>query len=157
MELLWKLLRIVYMSWGKDLHGKHSKLTAYILIFVLNFLSIMDIFLDWENYKDLSNKEYMYSIATGPPKSLDVNMLLVFTLVATVMCVIECMNTMTLICNGGHMKIPVELEQIMSLLLCQIPQATINLAISMCRNDILTNHQSASCFMGNLFFALFLQ
>ena len=147
MELLWCVFKAIYSRWGTKLNGKYDKLCAYGALVILVFFSILDTLYDWQNYKDLTKSDYKYSIATGPPDPTSVEALLVFTVIGTLLCIGEIFNAFSLMCNGGHTKVDIEVEQLVTMVACQIPQASINMAICLCRNNHLTNHQSVSLLM----------
>ncbi|KAI0218061.1 hypothetical protein LSAT2_030171 [Lamellibrachia satsuma] len=70
--------------------------------------------------------------------------LLVFTVIGTIFCLVECINAASLMWNGGHTRLPVELEQGVVLLLEEIPLAACNLSIAACRSGTLTPRQTTA-------------
>ena len=148
MDCIWTTLRSMNKNWGSSFQSKNDRLIAYVIVFILCFSAILDRALDWKNYSDVSDPDYNYGLAAGAIDKAAHDGLFVFALFGTVFSVFEIVNTLTLMCCVGHVVIPVELEQGVILLVEQIPQAIINLAITICRNNIVTPHQAWACFWG---------
>ena len=70
--------------------------------------------------------------------------LLAFTLIGTMFCLLECINAASLMWNGGHTRVPIELEQCAVLLLEEIPLAACNVSIATCRSGALTRSQTTA-------------
>ncbi len=137
----WKILKSIHTSWGTQFVGRYDKAIAYGLILLLSFFSFLSNVLDWENYLDLASVDYRHSLLTGPPKPQALHTLFVCCVMGSVVVAIETVNAFTMMCNGGHVRIPVEVEQAIALLVVEIPLAAANLAIVMCRQNHVTAYQ----------------
>ena len=148
MENFWTFLRSLNSKWGSEFRGRHDKLFAYSFLLILIFFSILDRAIDWDNYSNLCNSEYQYSLATGHIQQSAKDGLLSFAIIGLFCCALETLNALTLLCCQGHVLVPIEIEQGVILLLEQIPQAIINLAVTICRNNFVTSLQAWQCFWG---------
>ena len=59
-------------------------------------------------------------------------------------CLLECINAASLMWNGGHTRLPIEVEQCVVLLLEEIPLAACNVSIATCRSGTLTTSQTTA-------------
>lgn len=148
IENFWIFVRSLNSKWGSEFHGKYDKPVAYVILLTLAFFAILDRAIDWENYANLSEGDFRYGLATGAVQPSDRGGLLAFALIGLLACAVELLNSLTLLCCQGHVLIPVEVEQGVILLLEQIPQAIINLAVTICRNNFVTSLQEWQCFWG---------
>ena len=150
MESFWSLLRMLNSRWGSEFRTRNDKIFALVFLASLVLFSLLDRISDWTNYSGLADADFDYALATGAVQTSARQGLLVFAFLGLAMCVIECLNALTLLCCCGHTLIGVEVEQTAVLLLEQIPQAIINLAITICRNNFVTSLQAWQCFAGLL-------
>ena len=148
MEKFWSFVRTVNNRWGSEFRTRNDRIFGAIFLATLVFFSILDRIFDWTNYFSFANSDFNFALASGGVQSSEHRGLLVFGFVGIVLCVFECLNALTLLCCCGHTLLGVEIEQTGVLLLEQIPQAIINLAISICRNNFVTSLQAWQCFAG---------
>ena len=140
----WTPIKQAYTSWGTQFTGKWDKLFAYGLALLLLFFSTLDVIIDWSNYTDLKTDDFQYGLVVGPPKPVALTSIFVFCIIGSILYALEVANVLTLMCNGGHVRIPMEVEQSLVLILEEIPLAAANLGIVMCRYDIITPTQTTT-------------
>lgn len=148
-------LRNFYSKWGTGFLGRYDKLHAYGILSLLLLVSTVDMIVDWVNYAQLSAVDgFEYALVAGPPQTLAIHTLLFFNVCGTLFYVVECVNTLSIMCNRGHTKLAIELEQTLVILLEEIPLAAANLGIVVCRNDSGSAHQMACVLLALLNTAL---
>lgn len=86
---------------------RYDKVVAGLLVLFLVTLSLVDLAVDWLNYVDLGDPNLRYGLAVGAPRQSSLRALLFFNAIGCVTFTLELVNTLTLISNGGHMKIEV--------------------------------------------------
>lgn len=87
--------------------GKHDKVILASLFFCLVCVSLVDLAIDWLNYLDLCDLDLRYGLAIGPPSPSSLFALLFFNIVGSLTFVLELVNSLSLLTNGGHMRLEV--------------------------------------------------
>ena len=134
----------LYSGWGRQFTGRYDKMVGYCLLGVLLTLSLCDMGADWGCYTALSGVGPQQALGAGPPPDTALSILLFINIIGTVLFIMEVGNAMTLMANGGHVRLPVEVEQGVVLVLEELPLAAINLAIIICRGDHALPEQATS-------------
>ena len=134
-------VRSFYYTWGSHFKGRYDKVIAYGVITLLSSFSLLDTCLMWANYRDLRSDDYRYALVTGHPGAFAVNALFTLSILSSVFCVIECVNILSMMTNGGHTRLPVELEQAAVLVCAGIPSGAVGLSVIMCRHGSATGYQ----------------
>ena len=104
-----------------------------------------DCFVNWINLMEMSDERNFRGLIMGPiPRFLWI-MLLVFTLIGSVLYVLESINTFTVFCvKDGQTKFPIVWEQVFVLTLEHIPLTAVNFFIAQCRSQYFTTMQTLS-------------
>ena len=121
-----------------------------ILMILMFAFSTIDVALDWLNYKNLTSKEYSYGLVSGPPSQIQLQALLIFCIIGTVLYVVEIVNMLSMLRNNGYPIFPVLWELGLVMLIEEIPLCAINLAVVLCRFHQNTPLQIASSVFGIL-------
>ena len=102
-------------------------------VVVLFSLRTGDILVQWLNFSDLSSEELERGLIIGAPPFYLWILLLIFTIVATITYVLECLNTFSVFFLNGQTLVSIVLEQAVILSLEHIPLAATNFFICRCR------------------------
>ena len=121
-----------------------------ILMILMFAFSTIDVALDWLNYENLTSEEYNYGLVSGPPSEIQLQALLIFCIVGTILYVVEIVNMLSMLRNNGYPAFPVLWELGLIMLIEEIPLCAINLAIVLCRFHQNTPLQIASSVFGIL-------
>jgi len=105
-------------------------------------LGTLDCGVNWLNFIQLTHSDRTRGLITGPVPEFLWIMLLIFTLIGSVLYVLETINTFTVFICNGQTKVPIVWEQLVIITLEHIPLAAINFFISQCRCKYFTVWQT---------------
>lgn len=128
--------------------GQRDKYMTLGVMGLMFTFSLIDMIVDWANFTHLCSEEFKYGLVIGPPPDPSMTALLLFNIVGTVFFVIESANTFTILTHGRATRIPIAYEQIVVILLEEIPIAAINLDIVTCRLHHVSSTQLAAGLFG---------
>ena len=107
MDAICSFIKRFRASWGTQFVGRYDKVIASLLILMLVVVSTIDVVVDWLNYEDLNAEDWRYSLLVGLPRRRSLHALFFFNVVGSITFVLELINSVSLMTNGGHTRVEV--------------------------------------------------
>lgn len=115
-----------------------------IWVLVMFIMGTTDMMLAWFNWMDLMDSNLQRVLVIGAPQKHMTMVLLGFTVLGTILYILETCNTFSVFRCDGVTRVPVIHELIFIIALEHIPLSCINYIISKCRHNYATMYQT--CF-----------
>lgn len=114
-------------------HSPRDRQLTLAILGIMLGMSTLDMIADWINFAYMDTVPLMYGLVTGGPSVAALAALLAFNIIGTLLYAMECVNTVTILTNARHTRIPIQYEQAVVLILEEIPLVATNINIVACR------------------------
>ena len=138
-------------------HSPRDRQLTLAILGIMLTMSTIDMIADWINFAYMDTVPLMYGLVTGGPSVGALAALLAFNIIGTLLYAMECVNTVTILTNARHTRLPIQYEQAVVLILEEIPLVATNINIVACRLHHVTSMQlfASTCAIVNVAIRLY--